>query len=620
MDNRSLRAQVRGRFKQYQVDLRTTGVPMIVGDCTTPNPNVWVVSRPGYIWVRNTDHFPIQVFCKKINPGYNMNVMVGYDPMEPQLLQVLSVISGSADGYYAPPGTSGTGNGSVSPHAATHLFTASDPVFIYDRQMLDGRIESGTIDGSSATLNVREDIVFINGVWTQISERSIDLTSYIPASGSVVYSRYVGLTVSNADVVTITLGNIVVGMNPLLTDIPTVPESEYLLGFVRLHSGMTFIADGSTYTDILDPRTMLIPGGGVAPASVTYLTSGSTAALPNHRQLIAGTGVIFTDSGPGGSLTINATGAGGGNGGSVGGEFLRRDASNEPVTGHLDINTTGSSAFRVQSATYTLGSVLSSGSIPVTSDDGATITGLSIGQWYAVESSGGPWAPWAGITPCFYTFSASNVSSGSSGWQGIMGFQDAIPGDPLRRALYPTTYYDYPTWASYYEAVGNYGRFYFNATTTSIRVRVADYLSCSDNSGTLIWTLYAATGNVSTVLNVDTVSNMVTVTGDLTVTAPKNANYVLAGPVSGSAATATFRQLVAGDISGLSTGGHTIQDEGVSLPTRAKLNFVGSGVTAADDVANDASKVMIPHYEILQDSDGAILTDSTGAIIYVGVM
>src|SRR4051794_20876990 len=42
---------------------------------------------------------------------------------------------------------------------------------------------------------------------------------------------------------------------------------------------------------------------------------------------------------------------------------------------------------------------------------------------------------------------------------------------------------------------------------------------------------------------------------------------------------------------GSGAGGHTIQDEGVSLTARTKLNFVGAGVTAVDDVANDRTLV-----------------------------
>jgi hypothetical protein len=41
------------------------------------------------------------------------------------------------------------------------------------------------------------------------------------------------------------------------------------------------------------------------------------------------------------------------------------------------------------------------------------------------------------------------------------------------------------------------------------------------------------------------------------------------------------------------TSGHTVQDEGASLATRTKLNFVGPGVVASDDAGNDATKVTV---------------------------
>lgn len=48
-------------------------------------------------------------------------------------------------------------------------------------------------------------------------------------------------------------------------------------------------------------------------------------------------------------------------------------------------------------------------------------------------------------------------------------------------------------------------------------------------------------------------------------------------------------------VSGGGGGGHTIQDEGVSLTQRAKLNFVGAGVTATDGGAGpDSTIVTIP--------------------------
>lgn len=56
-------------------------------------------------------------------------------------------------------------------------------------------------------------------------------------------------------------------------------------------------------------------------------------------------------------------------------------------------------------------------------------------------------------------------------------------------------------------------------------------------------------------------------------------------------------------------GGHVIQDEGTPLAQRAKLNFVGAGVSVTDDAGNDATKVTI------STSAGAGFQQPTGGAI-----
>lgn len=51
--------------------------------------------------------------------------------------------------------------------------------------------------------------------------------------------------------------------------------------------------------------------------------------------------------------------------------------------------------------------------------------------------------------------------------------------------------------------------------------------------------------------------------------------------------------------------GHAIQDEGTPLTARANLNFVGAGVTATDDLANNATVVTIPGNALtVKEEDG----------------
>jgi hypothetical protein len=64
----------------------------------------------------------------------------------------------------------------------------------------------------------------------------------------------------------------------------------------------------------------------------------------------------------------------------------------------------------------------------------------------------------------------------------------------------------------------------------------------------------------------------------------------------------------------------TVQDEGINLPQRAKLNFVGPGVTATDDVVNNATIVTIPGggSNFVQLTNAALQALITGGTIQPG--
>jgi hypothetical protein len=56
----------------------------------------------------------------------------------------------------------------------------------------------------------------------------------------------------------------------------------------------------------------------------------------------------------------------------------------------------------------------------------------------------------------------------------------------------------------------------------------------------------------------------------------------------------TDKKITVSDLrTAIGTRGHIIQDVGVTLTQRAKLNFVGNGVAVADDVDNDATVVTV---------------------------
>lgn len=110
------------------------------------------------------------------------------------------------------------------------------------------------------------------------------------------------------------------------------------------------------------------------------------------------------------------------------------------------------------------GASLSSGSVTVSSAAGNTISGLTVGNWYAVTTSGGPWN------------SPSTVEYDSQlALDGVM-FVDSKVGNGIAHVDSVSTYYETQ---------------YFKATNTSIKIRVQDY-SFGDNTGSLSYDIYPA--------------------------------------------------------------------------------------------------------------------------------
>lgn len=74
----------------------------------------------------------------------------------------------------------------------------------------------------------------------------------------------------------------------------------------------------------------------------------------------------------------------------------------------------------------------------------------------------------------------------------------------------------------------------------------------------------------------------------------------------------TLFRTVPDHVGALSGSGHTLEDEGVTLPARGRVNFVGNGVTAEDDPAGDATKVTIPGVSLtVQDENANVVTGVT---------
>lgn len=85
------------------------------------------------------------------------------------------------------------------------------------------------------------------------------------------------------------------------------------------NTGVTSLVAGTNITlspvsGVGDVTVTAATPTGLAPNDASYLTLGLDGDLTNERVLTAGAGIGFTDTGPNGTLTIEATGGGGGAG------------------------------------------------------------------------------------------------------------------------------------------------------------------------------------------------------------------------------------------------------------------------------------------------------------------
>jgi hypothetical protein len=317
MSDLNFAAQMKKKLDRFQGDIYRNGNLTYLGH---PDGTISVADHPGHVWVCTNDSQPVQVYNKHAPLIYGLPVIVGITPEEPWLLQIISFATTSSQ-------STGTVNYSVGPHADTHSFFGTDPVFIEKRQFLPSRVGPGTVYSGSAVsgvaaVEIYQDVVYVGGVWESIPYQTIDLNAYVPATGE---SMYVLITIAPGGTIALSLGDIVSGSTPDISVtgvLHAIPAGHLALAFVRLWGGMTEVVENNTYTDILDARSMFVVGSSTPDLTQTFVTVAAESSLPNHRVLTAGAGITITDGGAGAGIIIAASGS------SVGGGDVYLDASN----------------------------------------------------------------------------------------------------------------------------------------------------------------------------------------------------------------------------------------------------------------------------------------------------
>lgn len=249
-----LRRLLQDKFQVKQDKL--TPIPGTLGNGLG---TVKVPNRPHYVYVRVSDKVE-EIFCNRVPYENDLLVLVGFDPLQPEIYQVLSTRS------TAPMGTTG---GAVTGYPPARRFQwmardgGQDPLWVEQRQLMPLRI--GVYAG--LLIQVYRGFVFDGTYFRFVDSQLFDLSSFIPST--VDASAYVLISVNISGVVVGTKGIEVASGYPGLEYIPDPPAGSISVqGAVRVYYGQTVVRENRSVTDIVDLRGSYA-GGQHNPVTVT---------------------------------------------------------------------------------------------------------------------------------------------------------------------------------------------------------------------------------------------------------------------------------------------------------------------------------------------------------------
>jgi len=193
-------------------------------------------------------------------------------------------VRGDWDGFLTGGGASG------APTDAEYVVMSLNGTLTNERVLAAGTGISLTDGGAGSNATIANTGVTSNVAGTGISVSAATGASTITNTGVTSNVAGTGISVSAA------------------TGASTITNT----GVTSLVAGTNItLSPGSGVGDVT--VTAATPTG-LAPNDASYLTLGLNGDLTNERVLTAGTGIGFTDTGANGTLTIEATGGGGGSG------------------------------------------------------------------------------------------------------------------------------------------------------------------------------------------------------------------------------------------------------------------------------------------------------------------
>ena len=236
-----------------------------------------VMSRPGYIWVRehSQDGSIFQVFNDSVKRLVGLNVLVSNEYGQPYRYRVVGIdwdVTPSTNDYpqmHAP---------SVINHASSHewqdTYPGADAISVYPRALIPLRINP-SVDGAVKIDITRGVYAIYDKIIQYPGEVGYDLGADIPAAdymvGVLVYLD------ANAQTVSHLLGETVADTGVIAY--PDVPNDVLPLAYVKLYGGMTELLESDI---ILDLRPVYSITGGLVRKEIAILAAEIDMQLSRH--------------------------------------------------------------------------------------------------------------------------------------------------------------------------------------------------------------------------------------------------------------------------------------------------------------------------------------------------
>ena len=227
--------------------------------------NLYFDNTRTIVWVRFGETKAIPVFCNRVAPENELQVVVGYAPEQPLLYQVLSTYSDKPGGENA---------GTLGGYAPARRYEwlapkgGQDPLYVHLRAFTPLGIYVSHPTSMSVQL-MRGMIINASKTPIEVPAATSDHTAYIPTTeGKAVLVLH---TIDNdgVNVETVSAEFDIDALMPegdRFANVPALPtDTVFVRGLVRVYYGQTKIQEGRTNRDIIDMR---FPGfyGGSAGA------------------------------------------------------------------------------------------------------------------------------------------------------------------------------------------------------------------------------------------------------------------------------------------------------------------------------------------------------------------